>query len=149
MGPSTGVLTTVSKVDPIKAYFTVSDQRYVAYGKRYSDPAKRAAHEKQLEFELVLSDGSRFAQKGELFAAQNQVDIRTGSVRIAAIFPNPGNILRSGQFARIRVRTDVDKGALLVPQRAVTELQGTYQVAVVGQDNKAHVQSVKVGRRIG
>jgi membrane fusion protein (multidrug efflux system) len=76
------------------------------------------------------------------------VDVRTGSLRVAALFPNPRNILRPGQFARIRVRSDVKKGALLVPQRAVTELQGTYQVAVVGTDNKAHVQPVKVGRRI-
>lgn len=149
VGPSTGALTTVATVDPIKAYFTVSDQRYTAYSQRYADPAQRAEHEKQLEFELILSDGSHFSHKGELFAAENQVDIRTGSVRIAAIFPNPGNILRPGQFARISVRTDVKKGALLVPQRAVTELQGTYQVAVIGPDNKAHIQPVKVGRRIG
>lgn len=98
---------------------------------------------------MILSDGSRFPHKGELFAAENQVDVRTGSVRIAAIFPNPGNILRPGQFARISLRTDVNKGALLVPQRAVTELQGTYQVAVVGADNKAHIQPVKAGRRFG
>ncbi len=148
VGPSTGELTTVSKVDPIKAYFTVSDQRYTAYSQKYADPTKRAAHEKELEFELILSDGSHYPHKGELFAAQNQVDVRTGSVRIAAIFPNPGNILRPGQFARISVRTDVKMGALLVPQRAVTELQGSYQVAVVTPDHKAHIQAVKVGRRI-
>lgn len=149
VGPSTGPLTSVSTVDPIKAFFTVSDQRYTAYAQRWADPAQRAEHEKQLEFELILADGSRFPHKGELFAAENQVDIRTGSVRIAAMFPNPGNILRPGQFARISLRTDVKLGALLVPQRAVTELQGTYQVAVVGPDNKAHVQPVKMGRRFG
>jgi membrane fusion protein (multidrug efflux system) len=148
VGPSTGALTTVSTVDPIKAFFTVSDQRYTAYSQRYADPAQRAEHEKQLEFELILADGSHFPHKGVFFAGENQVDIRTGSVRIAAIFPNPGNILRAGQFARIRVRTDVKQGALLVPQRAVTELQGTYQVATVGPDNKAHIQPVKMGRRI-
>lgn len=149
VGPSAGVLTSVSTVNPIKAFFTVSDQRYAAYSQRYADPAQRAEHEKQLEFELILADGSHFPQKGELFAAENQVDVRTGSLRLAAVFPNPGNILRPGQFARISVRTDVKKGALLVPQRAVTELQGMYQVAVVGPDNKAHIQPVKVGRRIG
>lgn len=149
VGPSTGALTTVSTVDPIKAYFTVSDQRYTSYSQRYADPAKRAEHEKQLEFELILSDGSRFPHKGQLFAAENQVDVRTGSVRIAAIFPNPGNILRPGQFARISLRTDIKPGALLVPQRAVIELQGSYQVAVVGPDNKVHIQPIKVGRRIG
>jgi membrane fusion protein (multidrug efflux system) len=149
VGPSTGALTTVSTVDPIKAFFTVSDQRYTAYSQRYADPAKRAEHEKQLEFELILSDGSHFPHKGELFAAENQVDVRTGSVRIAAMFPNPGNLLRPGQFARISVRTDVKKDALLVPQRAVVELQGSYQVAIVGADNKVHIQPVKVGRRFG
>ncbi len=149
VGPSTGVLTTVSKVDPIKAYFTISDQRYVAYTQCYSDPEKRAAHEKQLEFELILSDGSRYPHPDELFAAQNQVDVRTGTVRIAAVFPNPGNILRPGEFARIRVRTNIQKGALLVPQRAVIELQGSYQLAIVGAENKVHIQTVEVGRRIG
>ncbi len=149
VGPSTGVLTTVSKVNPIKAYFTISDQLYVNYTQRYSDPTKRAAHEKELQFELILSDGSKYPLPGDLFAAQNQVDIRTGTVRIAAIFPNPGNILRPGEFARVRVRTDVQKGALLVPQRAVIELQGSYQLALVGPDNKVHIQPVEVGRRIG
>lgn len=149
VGPSTGALTTVATVDPIKAYFTVSDQRYTAYSQRWSDPAQRAEHEKQMEFELILSDASRFPHKGELFAKENQVDVRTGSVRIAAIFPNPGNILRPGQFARISARTDTKLGALLVPQRSVIELQGSYQVAVVSAENKVHIQPVKVGRRIG
>jgi RND family efflux transporter MFP subunit len=142
------VLTSVTKVDPIKAYFTVSEQRYSEYANRYADPQERATHEKELRFELILADGSVYPREGELYAADNQVDVRTGSLRVAALFPNPGNILRPGQFARIRVRSDVKKGALLVPQRAVTELQGTYQMAVVGTDNKAHVQPVKMGRRI-
>ena len=143
------VLTTVTKVDPIKAYFTVSEQRYSEYAKRYADPEERATHEKELKFELILVDGSVYPHTGEMYAADNQVDVRTGSLRIAALFPNPGNILRPGQFARIRVESDIKHDALLVPQRAVTELQGTYQVAVVGPDNKVHVQPVKMGRRIG
>jgi membrane fusion protein (multidrug efflux system) len=138
----------VTKVDPIKAFFTVSEQRYSEYSQRYADPAERAAHEKELRFELILVDGSKYPHEGEMYAAENQVDVRTGSLRIAALFPNPGNILRPGQFARIRVRSDVKNGALLVPQRAVTELQGTYQVVLVGPDNKAHIQPVKMGRRI-
>jgi membrane fusion protein (multidrug efflux system) len=149
VGPSTGVLTTVSTVDPIKAFFTVSDQRYAAYAQRYADPGARAEHERQLEFELILADGSRFPHKGQLYAIENQVDLRTGALRIAALFPNPGNILRPGQFARISLRTDVQKGAMLIPQRAVTELQGTYQVAVIGPENKVHIQPVKMGRRFG
>jgi membrane fusion protein (multidrug efflux system) len=143
------VLTTVTKVDPMKAFFTVSEQRYSEYSNRHADPEERATHEKELRFELILADGSTYPHQGELFALENQVDVRTGSLRIAALFPNPGNILRPGQFARIKVRSDVAKGALVVPQRAVTELQGTYQVAVIGADNKAHVQPVKVGRRVG
>ena len=146
---SNAVLTTVTKVDPIKAYFTVSEQRYADYSKRYADPQERAAHEKELEFQLIFGDGSVYPHVGEWYAAENQVDVRTGSLRIAALFPNPGNILRPGQFARIRVRSEVRPGALVVPQRAVTELQGMYQVAVVGADNKTHLQPVKMGRRVG
>jgi len=141
-------LTSVTKVDPIKAYFTVSEQRYSEYSRRYADPQLRIAHEKELSFELILADGTVYPHTGEMYAADNQVDVRTGSLRIAALFPNPGNILRPGQFARIRVRSEVKPGALLVPQRAVTELQGTNQVAVVGPDNKVHIQPVKMGRRI-
>lgn len=141
-------LTTVTKVDPIKAYFTVSEQRYSEYSNRYADPQERIEHEKELSFQLILADGSTYPHKGEMFAADNQVDVRTGSLRIAALFPNPGNILRPGQFARIRVLSETRKGALLVPQRAVTELQGTTQLAIVGPDNKTHIQPVKMGRRI-
>jgi membrane fusion protein (multidrug efflux system) len=141
-------LTTVTKVDPIKAYFTVSEQRFSEYSRRYADPQERIAHEKELRFDLILADGSAYPHTGEWFAADNQVDIRTGSLRVAAAFPNPGNILRPGQFARIRVLSEVKPGALLVPQRAVTELQGTNQVAIVGPDSKVHIQPVRMGRRI-
>ncbi|MFL6527398.1 MAG: efflux RND transporter periplasmic adaptor subunit [Chthoniobacterales bacterium] len=142
------VLTTVTKVDPIKAYFNVSEQFYSTYSKRYADPEALAAHEKELEFQLIFPDGSIYPQKGELFAKDNQVDPRTGSIRVAALFPNPGNILRPGEFARIHVRSEVRKDALVVPQRAVNELQGIYQLAIVGTDNKAHVRPVKVGERV-
>jgi len=149
VGPNSGTLMVVSTVDPIKAYFTVSDQRYVAYTRRWAnDPEARRAHEQQLEYELILADGSVFAHKGRLFAVDTVVDARTGAQRIAAIFPNPGNVLRSGQFVRVRMRSEVRRGALLVPQRAVTELQGTYQVAVIGADNKAEVRPVRMGRRV-
>ena len=141
-------LTTVTNVDPIKCYFTVSEQRFSEYSRRYADPQERIAHEKELKFELILADGSSYPHTGGWFAADNQVDIRTGSLRVAASFPNPGNILRPGQFARIRVLSEVKPGALLVPQRAVSELQGTTRVAVVGPDNKVHIQPVTMGRRI-
>ena len=142
------ILTTVTKVDPIKAYFTVSEQRFSEYSRRYADPQVLIEHEKELRFELILADGTVYQHMGELYAKDNQVDVRTGSLRIAALFPNPGNILRPGQFARIRVQSEIKPGALLVPQRAVTELQGTNQVAVVGPDNKVHIQPVKMGRRV-
>jgi membrane fusion protein (multidrug efflux system) len=141
-------LTSVTKVDPMKAYFTVSEQRFSEYSRKYADPQQLIEHEKELRFELILADGSVYPHTGELFAKDNQVDVRTGSLRIAALFPNPGNILRPGQFARIRVLSETRPGALLVPQRAVTELQGANQVAVVGADNKVHIQPVKMGRRI-
>src|SRR5437868_8561652 len=142
------ILTTVTKVDPMKAYFTVSEQRFSEYSRRYADPEELSKHEKELRFELILADGTVYPHKGELFAKDNQVDVRTGSLRIAALFPNPGNVLRPGQFARIRVLSEMKPGALLVPQRAVTELQGTNQVAIVGPDNKVHIQPVKMGRRV-
>jgi membrane fusion protein, multidrug efflux system len=138
----------VTKVDPMKAYFTVSEQRFSEYSRRYADPQQLIEHEKELRFELILADGTVYPHTGELFAKDNQVDVRTGSLRIAALFPNPGNILRPGQFARIRVLSEVKPGALLVPQRAVSELQGTNQVAIVGPDNKVHIQPVKMGRRV-
>jgi membrane fusion protein (multidrug efflux system) len=142
------VLTSVTKVDPIKCYYTVSEQRYSEYAKRYADPDERTQHEKDLRFELLFPDGSTYPYKGELFAIENQVDVRTGSLRVAAMFPNPGNLLRPGQFARIRVESEIRHDALLVPQRAVTELQGNNQVAVIGPDNKAHVHPVTMGRRV-
>jgi len=143
------VLTTISTVDPIKAYFTVSDQRYVAYTRRWANnPEARAEHERQLEYELIMADGSFYPHKGRLFAVDTDIDARTGSQRIVALFPNPGNILRRGQFVRVRMRSEIRQGALLVPQRAVTDLQGTRQVVVVGADNRAEVRPVKAGRRI-
>jgi RND family efflux transporter MFP subunit len=149
VGPSTGSLTTSSQVDPIKAIGTGSEQAYTEFATRYSDPEKHEQYLKSLEFELVLANGSIYPQKGTFYAVDRNVDVKTGSIRFEATFPNPGNILRPGQFARIRATTEIRKGALLVPQEAVTELQGNYQVAVIGSDNKASVRPVKVGDRFG
>jgi RND family efflux transporter MFP subunit len=137
VGPSTGSLTTVSQVDPIKAVVTAGEQTYIEFATRYSDPEKREEYEKSLEFELVLANGAVYSQKGKFYAVDRNVDVKTGTIRFEAIFPNPGNILRPGQFARVRATTETRKGALLIPQEAVTELQGNYQVAVVTSDNKA------------
>ena len=147
VGP-TGLLTTVSTVDPIKVYFPVSEQEYLNYIKENPDAAKRAAQERQLGLELLLADGRLYSHNGTFSLADRQVDVNTGTLRLEGLFPNPGNILRPGQFARVRMITTTKKGALLVPQRAVTELQGSYQVAVVGQDNKVSIRPVKVGERV-
>jgi RND family efflux transporter MFP subunit len=147
VGPS-GLLTTVSTLDPIKVYFPVSEQEYLNYVKENPDAAKRAAQEKQLALQLILADGSLYPAKGNFSFADRQVDVKTGTLRLEGLFPNPGNILRPGQFARVRAITTTKRGALLVPQRAVTELQGSYQVAVVGKDNKVSIRPVKVGERV-
>jgi membrane fusion protein, multidrug efflux system len=147
--PNGGALTTVSTLDPIKAYFTLSEQEYLAYTRRDSIQKKWGAGASGLELELVLADGSTFPQKGKFFVADRQVDQKTGAIRLAGTFPNPGNTLRPGQYARVRAITSMKESALLVPQRAVTELQGSYRVAVVGNDNKVNIRTVKVGPRVG
>jgi membrane fusion protein (multidrug efflux system) len=143
------LLTTVSTVDPIKVYFPVSEREYFEYVKENPNAAKRPAAEPQTQLQLVLADGSVYPQKGILSLADRQVDVKTGTLRLQGIFPNPGNILRPGQYARVRAITKTRRDALLVPQNAVTELQGSYQLAVVGSDNKVEIRPVKVGERDG
>jgi membrane fusion protein (multidrug efflux system) len=136
-------LTTVSTVDPIKAYVPISEQEYI------KAMQKGSAEKQKIVLELILADGSTYPHKGEIAFADRQVDVKTGTIRVATIFPNPGNLLRPGQFARIKAATSIRNGALLVPQRAVTEQQGSYQVAVVSADNKVSIRPVKVAERIG
>jgi len=142
-------LTTVSTLDPIKVYFTLSEQEYLRYSKHNLIGAQQGASVAQLELELILADGTTYPQKGSFFFADREVDPKTGSIRLAGIFLNPGNVLRPGQYGRVRAVTSTKEAALLVPQRAVTELQGSYQVAVVGGDNKIEIRTVKVGERVG
>jgi membrane fusion protein (multidrug efflux system) len=135
-------LTTVSTVNPIKVYVQVSEQEYMkAMGNN------RKAALKSLE--LILTDGSTYPHKGELAFADRQVDVQTGTIKVAALFPNPGNLLRPGQFTKIRVMTEMKEGALLIPQRAVSEIQGRYMVAVIGPENKADIRTVQVAEQIG
>src|SRR6266481_2759422 len=148
VGPQT-VLTTVSQLNPIKAYFTVSEQQYLAFVQRNPTVAAREKTEKQLVLQLVLSDGSTYPSKGKFFAADRQVDVQTGAIRLAGLFPNTDNVLRPGQYGRVRFVSYIRPAALLVPQKAVTELQGMYQVAVVGSDDKVSVRTVSVGERSG
>src|SRR6266403_1457335 len=142
-------LTTVSTVDPIKVFFTLNEQQYLSFTKRNLIEARRGASVVQIELELILSDASTYPEKGRFFFADRQVDQKTGAIRMAGIFPNPGNVLRPGQYGRVRAVTATKPDALLVPQRAVSELQGSYQVAIVGSDNKIDIRTFKGGDRCG
>jgi membrane fusion protein (multidrug efflux system) len=149
VGPNSGELTTVSTVDPIKVYYNVTEQAYINFTKLFTTESNRYERLRQLEIELILADGAVYPLKGKIYAADRQVSPTTGALRIAALFPNPNYALRPGQFGRIRVKFDLANGALLVPQKAVSELQGSFQVVVVDAENKAHVQQVRVGDRVG
>jgi membrane fusion protein (multidrug efflux system) len=140
-------LTTVSTVDPIKVYIPISEQEYMHYTR--VGEAKGKSDGEGPSLELVLADGRVFPHKGKVYFADRQVDERTGTIKVATLFPNPGNLLRPGQFAKVKALIDTQKGALLVPQRAVTELQGRFQVAVVNPDNRVDLRWVKVGERAG
>jgi len=144
VGPGgTEELTTVSTVNPIKAYIAISEQEYL----RTQESRKRQAGKVPLE--LILADGSTYPHIGEFAFADRQVDVRTGTIRLATTFANPNNLLRPGQFARIRAQMGLKKNALLIPQRAITEVQGRHLVAVVGADNKVAIKQVKVSDRSG
>jgi RND family efflux transporter MFP subunit len=149
VSPASPRITTVSTLDPIKVYFTVSEQEYLDFHRRYSTPDTLDVARKNLRFELILADGTIYSQPGAFDFADREVDVKTGAIRVAGLFPNPGNNLRPGQYAKVRFSIRTTEGALLVPQRAVNELQGSYQVAVVNRDNKVNIRLVTVGDKIG
>ena len=149
VGPTTGPLTSISTVNPIRVYFPISEQEYLKAAEKVREVYEDRTKQRDDKLELILSDGSLYPHKGNLLLADRQVDVKTGTIRVAAVFPNPGNILRPGFFARVRAVTKTKQGALLIPQRAITELQGQYQLAVVGPDDKIEIRSVKVGERAG
>ncbi|MGD9975516.1 MAG: efflux RND transporter periplasmic adaptor subunit [Desulfatirhabdiaceae bacterium] len=136
-------LTTVSDLDPIKVYSQLSEKEYMIATQ------KKSTKQPRTPLELILTDGSVYPHKGEFNLIDRQVDVKTGTIKVGALFPNPGGVLRPGQFAKVRAEIALNQGAILVPQRAVSELQGSYQVAVVGPDNKVDIRPVKVGDRIG
>ena len=139
-------LTTVSEVDPIYAEFPVSEQRALAVLRRWAaDPSERG----RLEPELILADGTVYPRRGVAAALDRQVDVTSGTVLARAVFPNPGNLLRPGQYAKVRAVVEVKKDALLIPQRAVQDVQGIQQVAVVGADDTVQVRKVKTDARVG
>jgi RND family efflux transporter MFP subunit len=141
---SSGILTTVSTLDPIRDYFTVSEQEYLALQKRLSE-----SHTDRWELELTLADGTIYPHKGEFYFADRQVNQNTGAIQLAALFANPGNVLRPGQYGKIRAVIRVQQNALLIPQAAVNEQQGSYLVAVVGKDNRIAMRPVRAGERMG
>ena len=145
----TTVLTSVSQVNPIKAYFSISEQEYLRYADRINAQTQKEIPSDSPPFDLILADGSVYPYKGIGLLTNRQVDTATGSIQLICSFPNPQNILRPGQFGRLRAAPEIRLGALLVPQKAVNELQGTYQVAVVDSDNKVSIRPVKVGDRVG
>jgi RND family efflux transporter MFP subunit len=149
VNPTSGVLTTVSTVDPIKVGFTLSETDYLKFTKRNLINARQGSSIEQLELELVLSDGTLYPDKGRFYLADRQVDQKTGSIRLAGVFPNPGNVLRPGLYGKVRAVTSTREHAIIVPQRAINELQGGYQAAVVDENKKVDFRSVKVGERTG
>jgi RND family efflux transporter MFP subunit len=140
-------LTSVSQVNPIKVYFPVSEQEYLRAKKLSSNGQPMNLFDSSPE--LILSDGTVYPHKGKILLADRQVDTNTGTIRLVAAFPNPGNALRPGQYGRIRIQTSTSKNALLVPQSALAELQGGYQIALLGAENKAMIRQVNAGEKLG
>ena len=150
VGPaSTTPLTTVSQIDPIKAIVTVGESAFTDFFSRYPDTVQREALLKRIDFDLILGDGKVYPGKGKFYALDRNLDPKTGSIHYYVTFPNPDAMLRPGQFGKVRFIPDSVQNALVVPQEAVTELQGNFQVAVVDQNNKVSIRPVKTGERIG
>jgi RND family efflux transporter MFP subunit len=147
--PNSGIVTSVSTVDPIKVYFTVGEPQYLAWRKRFPTETSSEAAGKALHLHLILADGSTYPHEGTFYFADRQVNVSTGAIRIAGLFPNSGSVLRPGGYAKVRAVISTQPNALLVPQRAVSELQGGYQVAVVDGDNKVSIRTVTVGDPVG
>jgi RND family efflux transporter MFP subunit len=151
VGPAT-LLTTVSQIDPVKAYFPISEQEYLQVAARINGSHGRhgeAPWQSGTGLTLALADGTIYPRQGSFLAADREIDARTGTIRISAAFPNPDRVLRPGQYGRVRAETRVRTDALLVPQRAVTELQGSFQVRVVDGSNRIATRTVTPGERVG
>jgi len=148
VGPSS-VLASVSQVDPIKAYFTVSEQQFTEFHRRFPTPASVEQQRKHIPLQLTLGDGSVYERTGIISFADREINPATGAIRIAGLFPNPHDLLRPGGYGRVRASIRMEKDAVLVPQRAVIELQGSQQVAVVTSDDKVSIRPVTVGDQVG
>jgi RND family efflux transporter MFP subunit len=139
-----GTLTTISTLDPIRDYFSVGEQEYLALRKRFS-----GSDAERWKLQLILADGTTFLHEGDFYFADRQVNQNTGAIQLAALFPNPGNILRPGQYGKVRAVMGVHRNGLLIPQAAVMEQQGSYLVAVVGSEGRVSMRPVQVGERTG
>jgi len=148
VGPSSAnnVLTSVSQIEPIRAYLGLSEQQYLQFARDKENHAERRA---PIPLELILADGTTYPHGGKFYFADRQVDVKTGTIQVAVLFPNPNNLLRPGQFARIRAVIKTEIGALLVPQQAVTQLQSKFQIAIVNPENTVDIRLVNPGERIG
>ncbi|HEY2422607.1 MAG TPA: efflux RND transporter periplasmic adaptor subunit [Chthoniobacterales bacterium] len=140
-------LTTVSKIDPIRLYFPISEKSYKDNADALQEAMQKPESERAEAIELVFADGTVYPRKGKFSFVDRQVDPTTGTILIAANFPNPEHALRPGQFAKARAVVGKISGALLVPERALVELQGSYQIGVLGEDNKADIRPIKIGPR--
>lgn len=149
VGPSSGTLTTVSQVNPIKATVNLGELGFTEFVRKHRDPDERERYLSELAFELVLADGIVFSEKGTFYAEDRHLDAKTGSIKMEITFPNPGNLLRPGQFGKVRTTVETKKEALVIPQAAVNELQGNQVVMVVEQTNKVGMRPVRMGERCG
>jgi membrane fusion protein (multidrug efflux system) len=149
VGPGTGALTTISQVDPIKAAVNVGEQSFTEFITDHPDPDERERYLQGLQFDLFLADGTRYPHKGKFYSEDRNLDPKTGAIRMELTFANPGNRLRPGQFGKVRAVVKVAKGALVIPEQAVTEIQGNRLVAVVDSENKIAMRPVKMGEHSG
>jgi RND family efflux transporter MFP subunit len=148
-GSANAVLTTVSQVDPIKAYIPLSEQEYMRFAREREAREENGGERPNIPLEMILADGTVYPEPGKFFFADRQVDVKTGTIKVAALFPNHHAVLRPGQFAKVRGVVKLKANALLVPQRAVGEMQGRRLVAVVKPDNTVEIRPVKAAETIG
>jgi membrane fusion protein (multidrug efflux system) len=145
--PST-VLTSVSQIDPMKVTFPITEREYLRFADKIKEHQERGRTDDEPDLQLVLADGRAYPHRGRFYVANREIDRQTGTILVQALFPNPDGMLRPGLYAKIRAATETVRGALLVPERAVQEIQGTYQVAVVGSDDKIAMRTVKTGPQV-
>jgi membrane fusion protein (multidrug efflux system) len=145
--PST-VLTNVSQLDPMKVTFPITEREYLRFADKIREHQAKGKADDEPDLQLILADGSAYPRRGRFHVANREIDRETGTILVQALFPNPDGMLRPGLYAKVRAATETVRGALLVPERAVQEIQGTYQVAVVGSDDKVTLRTVKVGHQL-